>query len=667
MASDLTKEFRVQLIATMDLVLRNAVLDVLKLFENSIHEHEKELAQKGEKIIQLEGKLEEAEAKLKGFESRNDTGAKMTKPHMNASQREPEDVVVSHGQPSDDEADIDMPDDWRAPLGTETITKDDVCPSVRLRMLSIPLNDIAENHQVKVNEQKKAVKDANTGISLKIGNDHTQNKSTQMFGTASLCPPVANDTKSVLIELEQGKKITTGKGQEDPMTSKTEEEEHASSVSRFTEQNLEEYEDYQNEEDECEGDISEEEEDYSCSYCGKKFRTLFGQTVHERCHMSCRGCLTVFPSVDAVRSHEPHCPRLQKLMAKKSQTAVSSTPKSNEKTVNTEASEGITGTVLVEMTEDNCEDLTSAPQDTNQTVQIEEDTSTLLVEMTEDKSNQPHFTKPKKSLAKTMNQNTLGSASNSKPSAPKTTEEFPCFFCNRIFSIRSKWEDHVLVHTGVKPHSCNLCKKRFRTVKILNRHQVKHHQEQFSGPSGTIPLSETGMVEMTEDNGNCENLPSTSQQKTKTGRVKTAYLLTSLPLTVSYNAPKNWERLSKKCSEGLICILCGYLAKNKASCISHLRTHNKKRHHRCNNCGILFRYGSHLQTHKKNCRPLPVIVCDICKKRYLSQLAFDKHVCRLKAYTYFCGVCGARFQSNGPYQKHMEIHKFEGVDIHKYM
>lgn len=46
--------------------------------------------------------------------------------------------------------DCAVPDDWCAPLGSETATRqdDDVCPSVRLRQLYIPLWHIPVKQEV---------------------------------------------------------------------------------------------------------------------------------------------------------------------------------------------------------------------------------------------------------------------------------------------------------------------------------------------------------------------------------------------------------------------------------------------------------------------------------------------------------------------------------------
>ncbi|MED6275761.1 hypothetical protein CHARACLAT_029751 [Characodon lateralis] len=89
-----------------------------------------EMAQKGEEIAQLTVKLQTAELKLKHFELRNPRGAE-----INKTQTESEDVPDAPGQSTTvPEIDVEVPDDWCAPLGYDTVTKQEegFCPSDKM-------------------------------------------------------------------------------------------------------------------------------------------------------------------------------------------------------------------------------------------------------------------------------------------------------------------------------------------------------------------------------------------------------------------------------------------------------------------------------------------------------------------------------------------------------
>ncbi|XP_067374764.1 uncharacterized protein [Channa argus] len=167
MSDYLKRAFRTQLTTTMDAVLKRAVIEIMTVFENSIHDHQMELAQKGEEVVQLKIKLQTAELKLREHECGDDRGVEMNKTQTNETHRPPEEVRNTSGQTSDvPEIDFEVPDDWCAPLGCETVTKKDeaMCPSVRLRPLSIPLWNIpiikqeVTNYRIDSHQQTKGVR-----------------------------------------------------------------------------------------------------------------------------------------------------------------------------------------------------------------------------------------------------------------------------------------------------------------------------------------------------------------------------------------------------------------------------------------------------------------------------------------------------------------------------
>ncbi|WAR18157.1 ZG57-like protein [Mya arenaria] len=51
---------------------------------------------------------------------------------------------------------------------------------------------------------------------------------------------------------------------------------------------------------------------------------------------------------------------------------------------------------------------------------------------------------------------------------------FCCMYCGKIFPNKWRTVNHVLIHTGEKPHQCEICHKRFTEKNTLRRHLVLH-------------------------------------------------------------------------------------------------------------------------------------------------------------------------------------------------
>lgn len=65
MSDRLTREFRAQMTTTVESALRRIMFEMMNIFDNSLHDHRMELAQKGEEVAQLKIKLQRLEIQLK--------------------------------------------------------------------------------------------------------------------------------------------------------------------------------------------------------------------------------------------------------------------------------------------------------------------------------------------------------------------------------------------------------------------------------------------------------------------------------------------------------------------------------------------------------------------------------------------------------------------------
>nr|XP_046261391.1 zinc finger protein 260-like isoform X1 [Scatophagus argus]XP_046261392.1 zinc finger protein 260-like isoform X1 [Scatophagus argus]XP_046261393.1 zinc finger protein 260-like isoform X1 [Scatophagus argus] len=593
MSDYLAREFRAQLAATMDSVLRRAMLEIMKIFEKSLHDHQRELVQKGEEIAQLKIMLQGTEITLREREWGHERGAEVNKTQMNELQREPKDVVNVSGPTADvPEIVFEVPDEWCAPLGSKTVTKQDnsSCPSVRLRQLYIPLCHIPvikqemENHDIESHQQKKDSRRSRRGSSLKERHKQTQGRSTPKHEQATRRPPVRNNMKILLQNTKQdcsnqmgrltglrrGRRNSPEKEHENTPKSKREEGKITTAESKSKEQEMAE---------------SDDRKKYLCKFCKKEFDTLFGRSVHVRSHKRCQGCKREFPFPSVLKCHKTYCPKLKKLLGKKAQSTDSSKAQSF---------------------------------DNEKAAALRKKQMTLNTEST-------------------PSSNCCESSIQKKGSTKKHT----CLQCNKTFHSCRRMKEHMRVHTGEKPFPCSLCPKKFHVNRSLKLHVTRMHKDQVESSEANGGLSWTVPLEVNEDTQEDVISPSKNTiQEGNPGRQR---------------VPR-WQTMGTQCANGFTCLLCQKHMRNKYLLIEHFRIHTGEKPLKCDRCPAKFRFGGQLSLHKKKCGN-PAIQCEKCERKFPSQMRYDSHVFKYhRDCPHFCKVCGKGFVTEGRLRNHMGRH-----------
>ncbi|XP_074531025.1 uncharacterized protein LOC141793996 isoform X2 [Halichoeres trimaculatus] len=281
------KEVRALLNTTMESILRRAMFEIMKIVENSLHDHQLELSQKGEEIVQLKVKLQRVEMKLRDTLYSNEPAAQADN-QLDEVQGNPEDVANATTQPLVPETNFEIPEDWCAPVGYEmpTVPDEGSCPSVRLRQLSIPLYPITVKKQEEIHRSitphqgAGGLRRSKRGLLPMQEGNQTSDKSLAATDQKVRYKKVRGDIAKLLRENAKARESAAVKS--DPAEQKT-----------------------------------VKDETYPCRFCKAPFPSEFGRDVHERYHKWCRGCKISFSSPESLMKHKPQCQKLIKLMAKK--------------------------------------------------------------------------------------------------------------------------------------------------------------------------------------------------------------------------------------------------------------------------------------------------------------------------------------------------------------
>ncbi|XP_065805088.1 zinc finger protein 436 [Labrus bergylta] len=188
----------------------------------------------------------------------------------------------------------------------------------------------------------------------------------------------------------------------------------------------------------------------------------------------------------------------------------------------------------------------------------------------------------------------------------RNVQAWLCAVCGKTFNCRSRLKTHEVIHSGVKPHRCDLCPKTYMRTNDLEHHKKVVHVD--GGTEAQRPRS-------------------------------------------------------------LLCDLCGKEFKCRSQLALHFLSHTGERPHLCDICGRKFSRQYQLKRHdilvhanrvdgEENVAPDAPFACDVCGKRLKSEALLSAHT-RIHSgdKPHRCGVCLRSFQrATCLKQHHVRVH-----------
>lgn len=463
----------------MESLIRTAVFEISQIFEDSLHDHQVELARKGEEIAFLKVKLQWAELRLREVSVGNTTDQ-----NINASLESPSVSVEPspHQSWTAPETDIDVTDDWCVPLDPENNQESD-CPSVRLRQFSIPLFPIPLKH-----EAFTKLEASNIGPQL--------NKDTAQPGLQEESKPKRKRGRPRKIKfpltLSESEKVKEG-----PLNIK--EESFDSNVEQLT-QNVRRRRRHlrmhkirklkRRNTTETQANNSSVK-GYPCRFCPKVFDTAFGLSVHDRAHKKCKGCKRIFSFPSMLVQHKETC-RFYKKIMKSSRVSPKSVPIANSSSI-----EKVKPVVQIRSNRKKgftCKGCQKKFKSRSLLLKHPCFVSckTCHKRLSNRMSLAVHIAKMHKSLADLKQlksepwtkpldevedgqENKLPHKEKSKGLYKKCPQGFKCLICKKVYIAKYSVIEHTFIHTGERPFKCAVCLKSFSQRNALSNHRRKEH------------------------------------------------------------------------------------------------------------------------------------------------------------------------------------------------
>ncbi|XP_055083945.1 oocyte zinc finger protein XlCOF22-like [Periophthalmus magnuspinnatus] len=222
---------------------------------------------------------------------------------------------------------------------------------------------------------------------------------------------------------------------------------------------------------------------------------------------------------------------------------------------------------------------------------------------------------------------------------------FSCSICKKTFTIKCNRDKHLKIHTSERPYNCSICEKAFALKRSLDAHLKIH--------TGDKPFSCQTCKKTFTIKGNLDK-----HVRTHTGEKPFSCL--TCEKTFSQKAHLHEHVKTHTGERPYSCSTCEKTFVTKSHLLKHERTHTGERPYSCSTCEKTFVTKSHLRKHERTHTGERPYSCSTCEKTFGLKCNLDAH---MRVHTgerpFSCSTCVKTFVTKSSLCKHERMHAGE--------
>ncbi|CAJ1081589.1 zinc finger protein 436-like [Xyrichtys novacula] len=268
----------------------------------------------------------------------------------------------------------------------------------------------------------------------------------------------------------------------------------------------------------------------------------------------------------------------------------------------------------------------------------------------------------------------------------RAVQAWLCAVCGKTFNCRSRLKTHEVIHSGVKPHRCDLCPKAY-----MRNNDLEHHKKIAHVEGGTeTPRPSSLLCDLCGKEFKCKSQLAVHFQ-THTGerphlcdicgrKFSRQYQLKRHKILIHANRMNGEENVTSDAPYA--CDVCGKRLKSEAHLAAHARIHSGDKPHHCSICLRSFQSATCLKQHhvrvhlrvrvneprvggrRKGSAMMKEFLCPVCSKvfRFRSLLASHSLI-HSEIRPYGCDFCSRSFRRLSHLKRHNEVVHANGARL----